>query len=104
AEDGIRGFHVTGVQTCALPIWDLLSAPLAAGSAAHDRPPRTPRSASGSSERTIGCRQRRARSSDAHAAERVGIFERGALNKARKIGRASCRERGTCWEGAGAER
>src|SRR5207302_5748909 len=20
-EDGIRGFHVTGVQTCALPIW-----------------------------------------------------------------------------------
>src|SRR5690606_18663025 len=21
AEDGIRGFHVTGVQTCALPIW-----------------------------------------------------------------------------------
>src|SRR5690606_40419379 len=23
AEDGIRGFHVTGVQTCALPILDL---------------------------------------------------------------------------------
>src|SRR5690606_40536758 len=22
--DGIRDFHVTGVQTCALPIWDLL--------------------------------------------------------------------------------
>src|SRR5690606_41027205 len=22
AEDGIRGFHVTGVQTCALPIYD----------------------------------------------------------------------------------
>src|SRR5690606_40528588 len=21
AEDGIRNFHVTGVQTCALPIW-----------------------------------------------------------------------------------
>src|SRR5690606_41202641 len=21
AEDGIRAFHVTGVQTCALPIW-----------------------------------------------------------------------------------
>src|SRR5690606_1639521 len=21
-EDGIRDFHVTGVQTCALPIWD----------------------------------------------------------------------------------
>src|SRR5690606_39541247 len=25
AEDGIRGFHVTGVQTCALPISDLLA-------------------------------------------------------------------------------
>src|SRR5437870_10571425 len=24
AEDGIRDGHVTGVQTCALPIWDLL--------------------------------------------------------------------------------
>src|SRR5215475_7050815 len=23
AEDGIRDFHVTGVQTCALPIWHL---------------------------------------------------------------------------------
>src|SRR5690606_15556654 len=22
-EDGIRDFHVTGVQTCALPIWDI---------------------------------------------------------------------------------
>src|SRR5690606_40179233 len=24
AEDGIRDFHVTGVQTCALPIWHIL--------------------------------------------------------------------------------
>src|SRR5690606_40508477 len=24
AEDGIRDFHVTGVQTCALPIWERL--------------------------------------------------------------------------------
>src|SRR5690606_41030176 len=24
AEDGIRDFHVTGVQTCALPIWTLI--------------------------------------------------------------------------------
>src|SRR5690606_40313814 len=23
AEDGIRDFHVTGVQTCALPIWSV---------------------------------------------------------------------------------
>src|SRR5690606_39368936 len=26
AEDGIRGFHVTGVQTCALPIFTFYSA------------------------------------------------------------------------------
>src|SRR5690606_39717395 len=25
AEDGIRDFHVTGVQTCALPIWSTRS-------------------------------------------------------------------------------
>src|SRR5215475_9797074 len=31
AEDGIRDFHVTGVQTCALPIWTqgFTGAPLA---------------------------------------------------------------------------
>src|SRR5690606_40244576 len=28
AEDGIRDFHVTGVQTCALPIYDRLQAEL----------------------------------------------------------------------------
>src|SRR5690606_37916259 len=27
AEDGIRDFHVTGVQTCALPIWQPLAGP-----------------------------------------------------------------------------
>src|SRR5690606_42008700 len=26
AEDGIRDFHVTGVQTCALPIWRVAEA------------------------------------------------------------------------------
>src|SRR5690606_39761500 len=29
AEDGIRDFHVTGVQTCALPIFAAMSVPLA---------------------------------------------------------------------------
>src|SRR5690606_39454644 len=36
AEDGIRDFHVTGVQTCALPI----SSPCGGGPAAGARPPR----------------------------------------------------------------
>src|SRR5690606_17108982 len=28
AEDGIRDFHVTGVQTCALPIWQSIEVPM----------------------------------------------------------------------------
>src|SRR5690606_40465789 len=35
AEDGIRDFHVTGVQTCALPIFDRRRR-VAAALAAHD--------------------------------------------------------------------
>src|SRR5690606_40533459 len=34
AEDGIRDFHVTGVQTCALPISDVASGHDAAGTPA----------------------------------------------------------------------
>src|SRR5690606_39636541 len=30
AEDGIRAFHVTGVQTCALPIWSIATKPIRA--------------------------------------------------------------------------
>src|SRR5690606_40980452 len=46
AEDGIRDFHVTGVQTCALPIWPPPAGPPASGdgpAAAHRKsrcPPR----------------------------------------------------------------
>src|SRR5207302_7976845 len=32
AEDGIRDFHVTGVQTCALPIWILKTKPASCAS------------------------------------------------------------------------
>src|SRR5690606_40655228 len=35
-EDGIRAFHVTGVQTCALPIW---FESVGASGGAVDRPP-----------------------------------------------------------------
>src|SRR5690606_41032886 len=44
AEDGIRDFHVTGVQTCALPIWASASWPAtsAARSAARARRARVP--------------------------------------------------------------
>src|SRR5690606_39618762 len=36
AEDGIRDFHVTGVQTCALPIFEVSGADLSADF--HGRP------------------------------------------------------------------
>src|SRR5690606_39774262 len=42
AEDGIRGFHVTGVQTCALPISVVLSSTLLLSQAqAMSAPPPT---------------------------------------------------------------
>src|SRR5256885_6218209 len=37
AEDGIRDYKVTGVQTCALPIWPIESAVHSVSSAARDR-------------------------------------------------------------------
>src|SRR5436309_15639126 len=58
AEDGIRGFHVTGVQTCALPIL-YTSAPTARRARVHCPDGGFPRGAR-SEERRVGkeCRSR----------------------------------------------
>src|SRR2546430_16713683 len=69
AEDGIRDLTVTGVQTCALPIW---LPPLAAGAERGRRPGRT------RARRRRWLRPRR----------------RPVGHAAREIGRASCRGRG----------
>src|SRR5262249_59845864 len=69
AEDGIRDWSVTGVQTCALPIWE------------KARPEGT-----GSSPGTTRA-----------AARPAG----GPRRRCAEIGRASCRERGEIWVGAG---
>src|SRR5690606_40519885 len=86
AEDGIRDFHVTGVQTCALPIWGPATGPvlfsdyeeggdrLRSAGRTPGRRPRRRRSGTGtksktgtsawrSEERRVGkeCRTRRAR-------------------------------------------
>src|SRR5256885_11801381 len=37
AEDGIRDYKVTGVQTCALPIWSTAPAPAAPMTASQSR-------------------------------------------------------------------
>ena len=64
AEDGIRDWSVTGVQTCALPIWG-------GGARAVDE-----------------------RSAPAGAAgDRAAVRGTRARQRDRQIGRASCRER-----------
>src|SRR5690625_7466967 len=72
AEDGIRDGHVTGVQTCALPI-------------CHDR-----------SNTRSSCRTDDVRSKTCFMVRRdeteFRTFQRSG--KSGKIGRASCRERG----------
>src|SRR5690606_41035315 len=45
AEDGIRDFHVTGVQTCALPISPQACGPRPPGSRSHTPPQRCPTNA-----------------------------------------------------------
>src|SRR5690606_40702310 len=91
AEDGIRDFHVTGVQTCALPIYldRGFSRKEPGGRPASYvlRSPRHPRRQG----RIRGAGQARAREPK----------DRGAWDADLQIGRASCRESGLSAEGAG---
>src|SRR5690606_39884058 len=85
AEDGIRDFHVTGVQTCALPIllrcvWNFAAPPPGGRDALHARTRAEGRALLRQGAVTVG----------AVAASAVAV----------EIGRASCREGG--WGGAGA--
>src|SRR5690606_40772100 len=86
AEDGIRDFHVTGVQTCALPIFSddtvlsLDDPALDQALAAHAR---------------IGERRLGSTTEDRWSrTEQAGALGAGADVATRQIGRASCRERG----------
>src|SRR5690606_40715197 len=89
AEDGIRDFHVTGVQTCALPI----------SKASNDLHPPCQRCSFSLSEPQRCVRQQflaptgRCRSLDAFA--RYVKCEPSPAHGLREIGRASCRE-GRC--------
>src|SRR5690606_41013604 len=70
AEDGIRDFHVTGVQTCALPIWK------------------------SSCRRRVRSRRRRRRSACRAAARgggRSSTFPSPSARRARSTGRGSTR-------------
>src|SRR5690606_40379544 len=83
AEDGIRDFHVTGVQTCALPIY--------AGQRRGTRracPFRT------RLDRSRGVFTRWANAGRCRDGGRLAVFGGGRCYTNRtKIGRASCRER-----------
>src|SRR5688500_20372740 len=75
AEDGIRDYKVTGVQTCALPIWRRAQRGAQGARAPVEHHGRVP-----------GTARRR------HRAPARGDVEPGA-----EIGRASCRERVENW-------
>src|SRR5690606_40625429 len=90
AEDGIRDFHVTGVQTCALPI---CADTVGSASARSAPPPHT--------------RRRRCPLADrAHKISptiEISLTDRwenttlSCMSPVRQIGRASCREREESW-------
>src|SRR5256885_4850931 len=82
AEDGIRDYKVTGVQTCALPIlWIELQRKPHAVSLQFDPPlPVRPRAAAPDLQRTVQC------------PGQSGFVEM-VEDESREIGRASCRER-----------
>src|SRR5690606_40803741 len=92
AEDGIRGFHVTGVQTCALPISWSMTRPARPSSRSRFL---RPRSMSTEDERFVG-RVRSFIRRGGTACTFASALERDEVNRWAwsKIGRASCRERG----------
>src|SRR5205085_6328236 len=96
AEDGIRDLTVTGVQTCALPIWDVLMLRLF-----RNLFKKTSRPAERSRQFRPTVERLEAREvMSVSASEQLFIY---LLNRARhdpqEIGRASCRERG--WRSVG---
>src|SRR5690606_41119862 len=91
AEDGIRDFHVTGVQTCALPIWRPgATGPRLAGALGmqdHERAQLARDSGQG-----LGSGQAGLRRADRALSSLYGRLGRRDLAEP-EIGRASCRER-----------
>src|SRR5690606_40880011 len=81
AEDGIRDFHVTGVQTCALPIYPPISIKFGGRQFQHSRFSRPPLSLK------ANCSSLRD-NLFYHPHQFVG----GARVSTAEIGRASCRE------------
>src|SRR5690606_39298988 len=101
AEDGIRDFHVTGVQTCALPI--LLALTVASSGATWGSGPASRTAtvrASSNASGTINAMGDYLRDDRGGASARPGRAD-GSVPAAPEIGRASCRER--VWGSGGGE-
>src|SRR5207253_3733148 len=81
AEDGIRDGHVTGVQTCALPIY--------IGTKSHNRHP--------ARNGLVGCEAPSIADHQTGTPHRP-IDRQIIRDKSVEIGRASCRERVKMWE------
>src|SRR5207247_8076074 len=97
AEDGIRDPLVTGVQTCALPIFEGVRVRLAGCQGRRDEDPSL---RSGAGDEVVNGQFGLGRQRDDDGC-RGGSVETAAA----KIGRASCRERvwGSGWGGCAAE-
>src|SRR5205085_9221770 len=97
AEDGIRDLTVTGVQTCALPIFPRVRLALGRGAEHPGRLLLRCRCRDDSGVGTGGLALGRV---STLARGRASAGRRGLLWSWAKIGRASCRERVWIWVGA----
>src|SRR5690606_39863822 len=101
AEDGIRDFHVTGVQTCALPISDRGTS--GAAGAAGTAPSTSARAFARSTLSAQRRGDRRGPTDSRLLRDSVGASAGNvSLRRGSEIGRASCRERR--WRGGGGAR
>src|SRR5207253_4549767 len=89
AEDGIRDGHVTGVQTCALPISQRILSGQAPCNNLCDTAP-DPKEYAARNQANIAWMKGTFASAEAHNSAAVMFI-------AQEIGRASCRERGEVW-------
>src|SRR5690606_39998906 len=93
-EDGIRDFHVTGVQTCALPISDVIHPEQGQVELYLDYQPDNPEG--NVMELEVHAPYKTLQPGEvmhAHKVWTVLPYEGDFTNEAHKIGRASCRER-----------
>src|SRR5690606_41094267 len=102
AEDGIRGFHVTGVQTCALPIflllivfWIWMMRRMQGGGG-------------GAGGGVFNVGKSKAQLFDKDSSQKVTFRDVAGLSEAKEevqeIGRASGRERAGGWGGSASEK